>query len=43
MAGLNDAGMPLIDLSQPLYDLAPNCPAHPIPSFRRVGDHPDGG
>ncbi len=39
--------MRLIDLSQPLYDDAPNCPVHPPVSFRRTGDHspdrPDGG
>jgi arylformamidase len=31
--------MRLIDLSQPLYDQAPNCPAHPRPSFQVTGTH----
>ena len=35
--------MRLIDLSQPLFDDAPNCPVHPPVSFRRIGDHPEGG
>jgi kynurenine formamidase len=35
--------MRLIDLSQPLFDGAPNCPAHPPVSFRRTADHPHGG
>jgi kynurenine formamidase len=35
--------MRLIDLSQPLFDQAPNCPVHPPVSFRRTADHPDGG
>jgi kynurenine formamidase len=35
--------MRLIDLSQPLFDNAPNCPVHPPVSFRRTADHPDGG
>lgn len=35
--------MRLIDLSQPLYDAAPNCPAHVPVSFRRTEDHPQGG
>ena len=35
--------MRLIDLSQPLFDDAPNCPVHPRPSFRRTADHPQGG
>lgn len=34
--------MRLIDLSQPLFDNAPNCPAHPPVSFRRTGDHDNG-
>jgi kynurenine formamidase len=33
----------LIDLSQPLFDQAPNCPVHPPVSFRRTADHPGGG
>jgi arylformamidase len=33
----------LIDLSQPLFDGAPNCPVHPPVSFRRTADHPQGG
>lgn len=35
--------MRLIDLSQPLYDGAPNCPAHPPVSFRLLEDHTDHG
>lgn len=35
--------MPLIDLSQPLFDNAPNCPVHAPVSFRRTEDHPQGG
>jgi kynurenine formamidase len=35
--------MRLIDLSQPLFDAAPNCPAHPPVSFRRTADHPADG
>ena len=35
--------MRLIDLSQPLYDNAPNCPVHPPVSFRRTADHPADG
>jgi arylformamidase len=35
--------MRLIDLSQPLFDNAPNCPAHPPVSFRQTADHPQGG
>jgi arylformamidase len=35
--------MRLIDLSQPLFDAAPNCPAHPPVSFRRTADHAGGG
>jgi arylformamidase len=33
----------LIDLSQPLFDGAPNCPVHPPVSFRRTADHPQDG
>lgn len=35
--------MRLLDLSQPLYDGAPNCPVHPPVSFRLLVDHPEGG
>jgi kynurenine formamidase len=35
--------MRLIDLSQPLFDAAPNCPVHPPVSFKRTGDHDQGG
>ncbi|HVU35088.1 MAG TPA: cyclase family protein [Opitutaceae bacterium] len=35
--------MRLIDLSQPLYDAAPNCPVHVPVSFRRTEDHSDTG
>jgi arylformamidase len=35
--------MRLIDLSQPLYDDAPNCPVHPPVTFRRTADHPQDG
>jgi kynurenine formamidase len=35
--------MRLIDLSQPLFDAAPNCPVHPPVSFRRTADHSNGG
>ena len=35
--------MRLLDLSQPLFDNAPNCPVHPPVSFRRTADHPQGG
>jgi arylformamidase len=35
--------MRLIDLSQPLFDQAPNCPVHPPVSFRRTADHSSGG
>jgi arylformamidase len=35
--------MRLIDLSQPLFDDAPNCPVHPPVSFRRTVDHPEHG
>jgi kynurenine formamidase len=35
--------MRLLDLSQPLFDGAPNCPVHPPVSFRRTADHPRDG
>ena len=35
--------MRLIDLSQPLYDDAPNCPAHPAPRSVRTADHAEHG
>jgi len=35
--------MRLIDLSQPLFDQAPNCPAHPPVRFTRARDHPADG
>jgi len=35
--------MRLIDLSQPLFDQAPNCPVHPPVRFTRTRDHPGGG
>jgi arylformamidase len=35
--------MRLMDLSQPLFDNAPNCPVHPPVSFRRTADHAAGG
>lgn len=35
--------MRFIDLSQPLFDLAPNCPAHPAPRSERTADHPQDG
>ena len=35
--------MRFIDLSQPLYDGAPNCPAHPIPQSERTADHAEHG
>jgi kynurenine formamidase len=35
--------MRLLDLSQPLFDGAPNCPVHPPVSFKRTADHPGGG
>src|SRR4051812_29862045 len=35
--------MRLIDLSQPLFDQAPNCPVHPPVSFKRTADHPADG
>jgi len=35
--------MRLIDLSQPLYDGAPNCPAHPPVKVEIIADHPSVG
>jgi arylformamidase len=35
--------MRLIDLSQPLYDGAPNCPAHPAVRSEIIADHPSDG
>ena len=35
--------MRLIDLSQPLYDGAPNCPAHPPVKCEIIADHPKDG
>jgi arylformamidase len=35
--------MKLIDLSQPLYDGAPNCPAHPPVKSEIIADHPKDG
>lgn len=35
--------MRLIDLSQPLYDGAPNCPAHPPVKIEIIADHPQVG
>jgi arylformamidase len=35
--------MRLLDLSQPLFDQAPNCPIHPPVVFQRVADHWEGG
>lgn len=35
--------MRLIDLSQPLYDGAPNCPAHPPVQSRIIADHAKDG
>lgn len=35
--------MRLIDLSQPLYDGAPNCPAHPPVKSEIIADHPKDG
>ena len=35
--------MKLIDLSQPLYDGAPNCPAHPPVKAEIIADHPKHG
>ena len=35
--------MRLIDLSQPLYDGAPNCPAHPPVKVEIIADHPEVG
>ena len=35
--------MKLLDLSQPLYDGAPNCPAHPPVRSTIIADHPKDG
>jgi kynurenine formamidase len=35
--------MKLIDLSQPVYDGSPNCPAHPPVRSVLLRDHPDAG
>ena len=35
--------MKLLDLSQPLYDGAPNCPAHPPVQSTIIADHPKDG
>jgi kynurenine formamidase len=35
--------MKLIDLSQPLYDGAPNCPVHPPVKSEIIADHPRDG
>ena len=35
--------MKLIDLSQPLYDGAPNCPSHPPVKSEIIADHPETG
>ncbi len=35
--------MKFIDLSQPLFHDAPNCPAHPNPISERTADHPEHG
>src|SRR5215510_6162863 len=35
--------MRLIDLSQPLYDGAPNCPVHPPVKCEIIADHPKDG
>ena len=35
--------MRIIDLSQPLYDGAPNCPAHPPVKVEIIADHPQVG
>jgi kynurenine formamidase len=35
--------MKLIDLSQPLYDDCPNCPAHPPVVSKVIADHPEDG
>jgi kynurenine formamidase len=35
--------MKLIDLSQPLYDDCPNCPAHPPIRSEIIADHPKSG
>jgi arylformamidase len=32
--------MRFIDLSQPVYDACPNCPAHPVPRSVITDDHP---
>lgn len=33
----------LIDLSQPIRDAGPNCPAHPAVTLERIADHPTHG
>jgi len=35
--------MKLIDMSQPLFDGAPNCPAHPPVQSKIIADHPKDG
>jgi len=35
--------MKLIDMSQPIYDGAPNCPAHPPVRSQIIADHPKDG
>ena len=35
--------MRLIDLSQPIFDGGPNCPAHPFVRSEVTCDHPDTG
>lgn len=35
--------MRIIDLSQPVYDGCPNCPAHPAVQSRIIADHPADG
>ena len=35
--------MRLIDLSQPVYDASPNCPAHPPVQSKIIADHADSG
>src|SRR4051812_24977217 len=35
--------MKLIDLSQPLYDNAPNCPEHPVPRSTLIATHEEHG
>ena len=35
--------MRIIDMSQPLYDGAPNCPAHPPVKSEIIADHPQSG